>query len=91
MKYMDVQDFLKKNFFALLVYGGVLIATLTMQNAKIEANAKEIQDNKTQIVQYSVLVERVIVLEEARKNQDASILEIKADVKDIKKHFEIPD
>ena len=86
---MDIQDFVKKNLFALLVYGGTLIAILTMQNAKIEANAKEIENNKAQIVQYSQLVERVVRLEENRAVVATDIQEIKGDLKDLKRHFEI--
>lgn len=86
-----MDGFLKQNFWNLIItFAAIIISWATLSN-KLEATATLARENKKAIVQYSNLVERIIVLEEARKNSDTDISEIKTDIKDIKKHFEIPD
>lgn len=84
-----MQDFIKKNGWNLLTLGVGLIIAWTMLNARVDALAAQVQDNKSQIVQYSELVERVVKLEENRSVVASDIGEIKEDIKDLKKHFNL--
>ena len=85
-----VQDFLKQNALNLI---GILVSfavAFSIFQAKIEANAQEIEELKITTKEQQVLLERIIVLEERQKTNIDNIMEIKADVKDIKNHFSIP-
>jgi hypothetical protein len=84
-----MEEFLKKNFWNLIVtFAGIMVAWSTLK-IKLDTTTTLAQENKQAIVQYSTLVERIIKLEENRNVVTSDLSEIKSDMKDLKKHFEI--
>lgn len=86
---MMLQEFMKKNAWNIIVFVVSLAVLWTNLDNRVDALAKDVQDTKTNIEQYAVLVERIVKLEENRQVVTGDISEIKGDIKDIKKHFEI--
>lgn len=86
---MMLQEFFKKNAWNILVFVVGMIVLWSNLNNRVEALAKDVEDNTKSISEYSALVERVVKLEENRQVVTGDIGEIKDDIKDIKKHFEI--
>jgi len=84
-----LQKFLKDNSWNLLITGTAVIiafASLSTRVSAVEADNARIGSDLDSI---SIVLERIIVLEEKNRAIQEDIGEIKADIKDIKVHFEI--
>lgn len=84
-----MQDFLKQNFWNFVVTLVGISMGWAMLNSRLTTVEAQAQENKQQIVVYSQLVERVVRLEENRAVVAGDIKEIKDDLKDLKKHFNL--
>lgn len=84
-----MQDFLKQNIWNFVVTIVGISMGWAMLNARLTTVEAQAQENKQTIVQYSQLVERVVRLEENRAVVASDIKEIKDDLKDLKKHFNL--
>ena len=67
---------------------GIILVFAAIQ-AKVTANAQEIEEMRIKVNNLQSLVERIIVLEEHDKTITDDINEIKLDIKDIKKGLNI--
>lgn len=81
--------FLADNALQLALMLAGIVAAWTMFSARISAIEVKAQETSEKVSQLQSLVERVIVLEEDRKNTDSTIQEIKGDIKDLKAHFNV--
>lgn len=84
-----MQEFIQKNLWNLIITFVAIITAWSFLNSRVANLEAKAYDQQQQIVQYSGLVERVIKLEENRQVVASDIKEIKDDLKDLKKHFEI--
>lgn len=85
-----MQDLLKKNlwnFLATLVAISVGWAILSSRVTSLEAQDRDINEK---ITNYNNLFERVVRLEENRQTVVSDIRDIKEDIKDLKKYFNLP-
>lgn len=77
-----LQKFIQDNGWSILISFIVIAMAWATLNAKVNANAEEIDS-------LTILVERVIRLEEHDENVAEDIIEIKEDLKDIKKSLSV--
>ena len=82
-------QFIRDNFWNLAVLIVGIAIAYTALNAQVDAIAETVDKNEQKISSLADLVSRVIVLEEKDKSITDDILEMKQDLKDIKRHFEI--
>ena len=71
-----------------LLFGGIIFTYATL-TARVDAVVIDHQGIDTRLEKIENLTERIVKLEEGRQANTNDIQEIKADIKDIKKHFEI--
>lgn len=84
-----VNEWVKENFWNLLVTLVAISMGWAVLSARITAVEVKAEESKVEIEKYSQLVERVVKLEENRLNVQSDIAEIKEDLKDLKKHFNV--
>lgn len=84
-----VNEWIKENFWNLLVTLVAISMGWAVLSARITAVEVKAEESKVEIEKYSQLVERVVKLEENRLNVQSDIAEIKEDLKDLKNHFNV--
>ena len=84
-----MQDWLKSNAWTLVVtLVGISIAWATM-SAQVNAISSDHERLESRLDKIDDAILRITVLEERDKSIGEDLVEIKADVKDIKLHFQI--
>lgn len=88
MKTNGLLSEIRSNWAIIVTIAGMLIAftTLSGRVGAIEGDHDAIDERLSKIEN---LIERVIIIEERTTNNREDILEIKEDIKDVKRHFEI--
>ena len=84
-----MQEFLQKNAWNLLITGGTIIIAFATLSSRVSAVSEDHDQIETRLIKIEDLTERIVRLEEGRQVNANNIEEIKADIKDIKRHFEI--
>ena len=84
-----VNDWIKKNFWNLLVTLVLISMGWAVFDARLTAVEIKAQESKEEINKYSQLVERIVKLEENRQSVNSDISDIKADLRDLKNHFNL--
>lgn len=84
-----VNEWLKDNFWNLLVTLVAISMGWAVLNARLSAVEVKAQEAKEEINKYSLLVERIVKLEENRQSVTSDIKDIKDDLRDLKNHFNL--
>jgi len=84
-----MNEWLKENIITIIIYAvGVVIAFTTL-SGRVSAVEKDHNLIHNRLEKIEELTERLIVIEERTSNSTSDINEIKEDIKDLKKHFNI--
>lgn len=84
-----MNDWLKQNGLALVVYAIGLAVAFTTLSARVLAVENDHLTIEVRLDKIEELTERLIVIEERTGNNREDILEIKDDIKDLKEHFNV--